>query len=61
MNYLTIEKINGLSTKRLLTYYKKYGHNWIAKFYCDSCGDFLCEYDKNYETLKKEYNFLNKK
>lgn len=32
-----------LPTKRLLTYYKKYGHSWTSKWFCDRCGDYLCE------------------
>ena len=42
MNKLIVEEANKLSTVRLLTYYKKYGHSWIGKYYCGCCGEFLC-------------------
>lgn len=60
MNYLTIEEANRLSTKRLLTYYKKYGHNWSSKFVCDCCGEFLWEIYVEHEQDKEEYSKLEK-
>lgn len=38
MNKIAIEKAEKLPTKRLLAYYKKYGHSWSAKYFCDCCG-----------------------
>lgn len=52
MTKLTIEQIKALPTKRVLAYYKKYGHSWVAKYYCESCGEFLCEYKHDIEKLK---------
>lgn len=41
---LSIEKLKQLPTKRILAYYKKYGHAWKGKYFCCRCEVFLCDY-----------------
>lgn len=60
MTELTIEQATDLPTHRLLAYYKKYGHSWVGKYYCASCGDFLCEYGFDAQArvrYSKEYKY----
>ena len=68
---ITIKNAEKLPTKRLLTYFKKYGRSWTSKWFCDRCGDYLCEdeytpeeidgHDKEQEYWKNIKNILDKR
>lgn len=58
MTQITLKEASKLSTERLLTYYKKYGNSFKAKFMDD--GEFVWDIYPNMEHLEIEYRISKK-